>query len=81
MERWANVGLMLTQRRRRWVNIKPTLAKRILFAGKLVEKYVFHAQKHLFSDCPNWQTVKVAPVITTCPGAVADLNILIASIN
>ena len=29
----ANVGLMLGQRRRRWPNIKPTLAERIVLAG------------------------------------------------
>ena len=31
--RSANVGLMLGQRRRRWPNIKPTLAERLVFAG------------------------------------------------
>ena len=31
---WANVGLLLGQRRRRWANKKPTLAQRLLFAGK-----------------------------------------------
>ena len=29
---WANVGLMLGQRRRRWPNIKPALAQCIVFA-------------------------------------------------
>ena len=31
----ANVGLMLGQRRRRWANIKPTLAQWIVFAGDM----------------------------------------------
>ena len=29
--RWPNVGLLLDQRRRRWVNIKPTLCQRLVF--------------------------------------------------
>ena len=33
MRHWANVGLMLVQRRKRWANIKPTLAQRLMFAG------------------------------------------------
>ena len=28
-----NAGLMLTQRQRRWVNIKPTLGERLVFSG------------------------------------------------
>ena len=31
---WANVGLMLNQRRRRWSSIKPTLAHHAVFTGK-----------------------------------------------
>ena len=31
--RWANVGLMLGQRHRRWTNINPTLFHRLVFAG------------------------------------------------
>ena len=31
--RLANVGAMLGQRRRRWANIVPTLAKRLVLAG------------------------------------------------
>ena len=31
--RWRNVDLLLFQRRRRWTNIKPTLCKRLVFAG------------------------------------------------
>ena len=31
--RWNNVGLMMAQRRRRWANIKPTLAQRLMFSG------------------------------------------------
>ena len=30
---WANVGLMLGQRRRRWTNIKPILVQCLVFAG------------------------------------------------
>ena len=33
MRCWANVGLMLAQRRRRWANIKPASAQRLVFAG------------------------------------------------
>ena len=32
MRRWASVGLLLGQRRRRWANSKPTLAQRLMFA-------------------------------------------------
>ena len=32
-ESWPNVGLLLGQRRRRWVNSKPTLGQRLMFAG------------------------------------------------
>ena len=32
---WTNVGLMLTQRLRRWVYIKPTLGQRLAFSGIL----------------------------------------------
>ena len=31
--RWANVSLMLVQRRKRWTNNKPTLGERLVFAG------------------------------------------------
>ena len=31
--RSPNVGTMLVQRRRRWANIVPTLAERLVFAG------------------------------------------------
>ena len=31
--RWPNVGLLFGQRRRRWVNYKPTLGQRLMFAG------------------------------------------------
>ena len=34
--RSANVGTMLGQRRRRWSNIVPTLAERLVFAGLLL---------------------------------------------
>ena len=34
--RWGNVGFMLGQRRRRWANIKPTLAQRLVFAGNTI---------------------------------------------
>ena len=30
--RWANVGLLLGQRRRRWANSKPMLGQRLMFA-------------------------------------------------
>ena len=33
MKRSANVGTMLGQRRRRWANIVPSLAERLVFAG------------------------------------------------
>ena len=32
---WTNIGLMLGQRRRRWLNIKPVFGQCILFAGIL----------------------------------------------
>ena len=32
---WANAGLLLVQRRRRWANINPALAQCIVFAGIL----------------------------------------------
>ena len=32
-ESWPNAGLLLGQRRRRWVNSKPTLGQRLMFAG------------------------------------------------
>ena len=35
MRRWANVGLLLAHRLRRWPNSKPTLAQRLTFAGLL----------------------------------------------
>ena len=35
MGRWASVGLLLGQRRRRWANSKPTLGQRLLFAGNI----------------------------------------------
>ena len=33
--RWANIDLLLGQRRRRWANSKPTLGQRLMFAGLL----------------------------------------------
>ena len=33
MRRWANVVLLLAQRRRRWSHGKPTLGHRLMFAG------------------------------------------------
>ena len=30
---WANVGLLLGQRCRRWANSNPTLGQRLMFAG------------------------------------------------
>ena len=33
MRRWANVGLLLVQRRRRWASGNPTLNQRLMFAG------------------------------------------------
>ena len=33
MKRWANVVLLLGQRRRRWASSKSTLAQRLMFAG------------------------------------------------
>ena len=38
--RWANVGLMLGQRRRRWRNIKPTLAQRAVLPGMILYLYI-----------------------------------------
>ena len=35
MRRWLNVGLLLGQRRRRWVNSKPTLSQHPIFARRL----------------------------------------------
>ena len=35
MRRWANVGLLLGQRRRRWSNSKPMLGQRPIFSGGL----------------------------------------------
>ena len=32
---FTNVGSLLGQRRRRWANSKPTLGKRLMFAGLL----------------------------------------------
>ena len=34
MRRWANVVLLLGQRRRRWAISKPTLGQRLMFAWK-----------------------------------------------
>ena len=41
--RWANVGLMLGQRRRRWPNIKPTLGQRLyhVFTWMIEEVLLF----------------------------------------
>ena len=36
MRRWPDVGLLLGQRRTRWTNVKPTLVRRLMFAGKHV---------------------------------------------
>ena len=36
MRRWPNVGLLLCQRRRRWLNSEPTLGQRFMFAGARV---------------------------------------------
>ena len=33
MRRWPNVGLPLAHRLRRWLNSKPTLGQRLMFAG------------------------------------------------
>ena len=33
MRRWANVGLLLGQHRRRLANSKPTVARSLMFAG------------------------------------------------
>ena len=35
MIRWPNVGVLLAHRLRRWVNSKPTLTQRLMFAGKV----------------------------------------------
>ena len=32
--RSSNAALMLAQRRRRWANIKPAIAERLVFAGR-----------------------------------------------
>ena len=42
MRRWPNAGLLLGQRRRRWVNSKPTLAQRLMFAGSGSFEYLCH---------------------------------------
>ena len=45
MKRWANVGLLLGQRRRRWANSELTLAQCLMFAGKLKVKWDFSTNK------------------------------------
>ena len=40
MRRWANAGLLLAHRLRRWPNSKPTLAQRLMFAGLPLVLYV-----------------------------------------
>ena len=41
MRRWADAGLLLGQRRRRWANSKPALVQRPMIAGINVQKYDF----------------------------------------
>ena len=43
---WNNVGLMLSQRRRRWANIEPTVFQRVVFAG-LVGQWQYLRRRHL----------------------------------
>ena len=43
--RWANAGLMLVQRRRRWTNIKPALIQRFMSARSLIFYHNLHYNK------------------------------------
>ena len=51
--RWIIVGLTLVQRRRRWTNVKPTLIKRLVSAGRFN-----HLRPHATSKLPQYITVR-----------------------
>ena len=44
---WTNVGLMLVQRRRRWTNVKPALARSIVLTG-MVSTFLSNVQYFSF---------------------------------
>ena len=51
--RWPSAGLMLAQRRRRWVNISPALGQRLVFSGltsrdRIIEVISMWYRFHLF---------------------------------
>ena len=63
MRRWANVGLLLGQRRRQWANNKPTLAQHLMFAGyEHVEYNVADGGPTLFH---NWAMYRLMRVVAS----------------
>ena len=63
---WPNTGLMLGQRRRRWINIKPALCQRIVFAGYrgprvAIHNHLAHDIMDIDHDLPNDVHIRDAP--------------------
>ena len=57
--RWPNAGLLLAQRRRRWVNISPALSQSLVFTGNK------HRKKRWCNMC--WTRQSVIPLINNQP--------------
>ena len=59
--RWSNAGLMLSQRRRRWPNIKPALDQRLVCAGLLIPVYIHCRMSETRGACfiNLWKQVSV----------------------